>query len=459
MKHSWIKKISYFIILVVALCSVKLTAEAANTLFDVPTFGLELNNLLYENTSSMIQATSWGYGTEANIINTIGIEDSIAELHEHVSPSGRSTVSIYTNGAEISGAAIDALAAAGWKRMSWYFYDYMVEGNPEAGLGDQSPVCAFVEDETVKQALEQVGFDGNYEMVSVSGWEVSGAYITLFTKDTIFSRGTFFDVYKYNADTNSFTKLEKQGGYDYYYFQFFDVPGDGIYVATDKALTEEQMAPREPEIPKRTEQSQANEDVPATTEDTQTEDTTTENTQQSETGTEENTDENIDENAPSEQETSADTTAKDTNIIASSDGKILWNFNETSDLSDFTPEATIESVGENEIAVSFVFDGELPSETQVTITLPEGAFSDGTMLHLFYCNQENNSRELVDSQKCNENKVTFSMSHCSDYIITSVSEEKETLNTGLLSFCVIGTIALIGIAISVVIIKKKNSSH
>lgn len=273
MKHAWMKKLSFSLLFTVSLCSVNAAAAQANTLFDVPSFGLEVDNSLYENTSGMIQATNWGHGTEANIINTIGIETSITELNEQVSPSGsKSVVSIYTNGATIPGAAVDALANAGWKRMAWYYYDYMVEGNPETGLGDLSPVCGFVEDETVRLALEQKGYDGKYETISVSGWNVQDAYVTLYTKETIVSPNKHFDVYKYEPETNSFIPLKKQGFYGDNYFSLFYTLGDGIYIATNTALTEEQMASAEtvsPEIPPVDTQAEENSNVPDTT-DTET---------------------------------------------------------------------------------------------------------------------------------------------------------------------------------------------
>lgn len=497
MKHAWIKRISCFLIFAAFLwCGnvTAITAETApaNTLFDVPSFGLDFNNLLYENAENWILATSWGYGTEGNIINTIGIEESIAELNSNVSPKGKKSVlAIYVNGGMITGNAIDAIANAGWTRMSWYFYDYMVEGNPAVGMGDQYPVCKFVEDETVAQELAQRGYDGKYEVVSVSGWYAEEANVTLYTKKTVFSANTSFDVYKYDSETNSFVKLEKQGFYGDNYFGLFNILGDGIYIATKDSLSEEQMAPKDAALPSDSQDSSQDGtggEMSTGTSEAETADNQEPDVQSPEQGQSDSTPENQNpntdssdntketlspdpeqpdpetdppqtDNVPVDQTQNGNDTSDSTNTktVVSSDNKILWNFQGNADFSEFTPEATIKQTIENEVAVSFAFDGELPGEAQVTIALPTGVFSEGTLLHLFYCNPFNGNNELVDSKVCGENTVTFSMRHCSDYIITSVMKTEETANEKWLVYCGIGAVALVGIAVFVGIIRKKRS--
>lgn len=256
------------VICMLLLCCMPTTVEAANTLFDVPTMGLPVDNLVYENSAHTIQITDWPHGTEANIISGGSMESAVAEVNSNVTPSGgKSILSIYTNGADISGGTISAIAGGGWSRMAFYYYDYMVEGDASGGLGGQSPRCAFVEDETVKAELEQRGYDGECEMISVQGWYAPNAYVTMYESDSLFGDGAYFDVYKYVEEDNSFMKLSQQGFYGSNYLGLFYVQGDGIYIATTKALTEEQMASRETEEDSEAETENTDEELP--TEETQ----------------------------------------------------------------------------------------------------------------------------------------------------------------------------------------------
>lgn len=108
--------------------------------------------------------------------------------------------------------------------------------------------------------------------------------------------------------------------------------------------------------------------------------------------------------------------------------------------------------------VSFAHDGALPGTAKVTLSLAEAGFADHATLYLYYYNAEKGYFEYVDAAAIEGGQVTFSMSHCSDYIVTDtklpagITDQKttETPDTGdhaPLSFwflCAVAGLTVIG---------------
>jgi hypothetical protein len=71
--------------------------------------------------------------------------------------------------------------------------------------------------------------------------------------------------------------------------------------------------------------------------------------------------------------------------------------------------------------VNFAYSGELPEGTEVTVQIPQEivTYTEGMELFLYYCNPETQMREFVSSGTYTEHQVTFSIYHCSEYVITS----------------------------------------
>lgn len=70
------------------------------------------------------------------------------------------------------------------------------------------------------------------------------------------------------------------------------------------------------------------------------------------------------------------------------------------------------------ITVSFAHNGALPGTAKVTLSLAEAGFADHATLYLYYYNAEKGYFEYVDASTIEGGQVTFSMTHCSDYIVT-----------------------------------------
>lgn len=70
--------------------------------------------------------------------------------------------------------------------------------------------------------------------------------------------------------------------------------------------------------------------------------------------------------------------------------------------------------------VHFAFDGTLPAQAEVTLDLSTftGA-ADGSTVYLYYYNPTTNLFEKIDSSAFKDGYATFTMTHCSDYIVTN----------------------------------------
>lgn len=125
-------------------------------------------------------------------------------------------------------------------------------------------------------------------------------------------------------------------------------------------------------------------------------------------------------------------------IIEPADKAVTWtfaNFDTLAEMSgDFDPSVKI---GDGIIAaidtavakdtsktlkyttVSFAYDGKLPGKTDVTLDLSVGTFKDGAKVYLYYFDEKTKKFEFVDDAVYTEGFATFTMTHCSDYIVTN----------------------------------------
>ena len=69
--------------------------------------------------------------------------------------------------------------------------------------------------------------------------------------------------------------------------------------------------------------------------------------------------------------------------------------------------------------VSFAHSGDLPGEAEVKLDLSTGNFEEGKTVFLYYFNPTTKLFELVDESVYSYGYATFTMTHCSDYIVTS----------------------------------------
>ena len=74
--------------------------------------------------------------------------------------------------------------------------------------------------------------------------------------------------------------------------------------------------------------------------------------------------------------------------------------------------------------VSFAHSGDLPGEAEVKLDLSQGSFEEGKTVYLYYFNPATKLFEFVDDSVYSYGYATFTMIHCSDYIVTSEKLEE-----------------------------------
>ena len=117
-----------------------------------------------------------------------------------------------------------------------------------------------------------------------------------------------------------------------------------------------------------------------------------------------------------------------------------WSFPNVTAAADFDPSfevgKKIEDVSKKlstvtlpdtlkYITLDFAFSGELPGTANVTVSLASAGFTEGTTVYLYYYNPTKNIFELVDDAAYKDGTATFTMTHCSEYIVTSEKLQKE----------------------------------
>ena len=83
-------------------------------------------------------------------------------------------------------------------------------------------------------------------------------------------------------------------------------------------------------------------------------------------------------------------------------------------LSTVTLPATLKYV-----TLDFAFSGDLPGTANVTVNLASAGFAEGSTVYLYYYNPDKNIFELVCDATYKNGSATFTMTHCSEYIVTN----------------------------------------
>lgn len=114
--------------------------------------------------------------------------------------------------------------------------------------------------------------------------------------------------------------------------------------------------------------------------------------------------------------------------------------------------------------VAFAFDGNLPGQAEVTLDLSvAGKFADGATVILYYYNPDKKIFEKVDSASYKEGYATFTMTHCSDYIVTNAelpasltsTAVKTNDITNVIPYIVLLTFGAVAIGTAVVVKRRK----
>ena len=164
---------------------------------------------------------------------------------------------------------------------------------------------------------------------------------------------------------------------------------------------------------------------------------------------------------------------------------VQWNFETIDNPVEFNPTVHVDAkVDEIEkklehfempkdckhTVVSFEFAGVLPGKAEVTLDMEDTGLEietleEGKLVYLYFFNPETKSFELVDSSKVLEGYVTFSMTHCSDYIVTTellaedASDDKDDINVPTTGDNTVvelyGVILLLGVG-CILMSKKRN---
>ena len=124
--------------------------------------------------------------------------------------------------------------------------------------------------------------------------------------------------------------------------------------------------------------------------------------------------------------------------ITSSDGKVTFKFKSSKlskelidKMSDFNANVVLGGkiadiskrlkglpANVKTFTVHFGYDGDLPGEAEVTLDVSTSGFKNGQKLYLYYYNPATNAFQLIDTDTMTAGMVTFTMTHCSDYVIT-----------------------------------------
>lgn len=367
-----------------------LKASAIGTVFMVPPIDENYlhDNTLYLSPNYNISAQSWGYGTTADVLNTTGnLGGLLAELHANVTPAGGERIlGIYMEGAGLSDSDAAAITGAGWSRVEMYYDTYLVTCLPG---GAMYPNIQLVEHEKIGSVLNGAGFVDEFAVLEVTGINSSWAWLIKYDPALSFLRGTSVHIYKYQPDIAVFLEIDEVyfDSYGSNFLEWFDpqlVDPDvnGLYVAVGQALPEDVVC---------------------------TPDEATE----------------LRENPP---------------LITNAEGNVQWKMAPGVVPENFTAEAVMIAESETEVGVEFAYSGALPEGTEVTLQIPQEtvSYTEGMELYLYYCNPETQMREFVSSGTYAGQQVTFSIYHCSDYVITSVDhgetympepEQEETKET------------------------------
>ena len=109
-----------------------------------------------------------------------------------------------------------------------------------------------------------------------------------------------------------------------------------------------------------------------------------------------------------------------------------FSFGKLSAAVEFNPAVTIgekveavdkllasANVSTKTVDISFAHDGNLPGVAEVTLDLSTSGLTNGNKVYLYYFNEKTNKFELTSSAELKDGKATFTMKHCSDYVVSA----------------------------------------
>lgn len=114
------------------------------------------------------------------------------------------------------------------------------------------------------------------------------------------------------------------------------------------------------------------------------------------------------------------------------------------------------------ITLDFAFSGDLPGTANVTVDLSSAGFTEGQTVYLYYYNPDKNIFELTSEAAYKNGSATFTMTHCSEYIVTNeklpTALTSITVKTGDATNAIPFVIALICgcAAIGVVVVRRRT---
>lgn len=154
-----------------------------------------------------------------------------------------------------------------------------------------------------------------------------------------------------------------------------------------------------------------------------------------------------------------------------------WYFPSVASAVDFDPSfevgKTLEKVSKKlatvtlpatlkYITLDFAFSGDLPGTANVTVDLSSAGFTEGQTVYLYYYNPDKNIFELTSEAAYKNGSATFTMTHCSEYIVTNeklpTALTSITVKTGDATNAIPFVIALICgcAAIGVVVVRRRT---
>lgn len=472
-----IKTILSLIFLTLLVFQGTIDVFAISTKFDVPDIEQDWTpeNCLYKSPNLNIQVCNWSYGLVADVLNTSNMDALISELHANVSPGGyrRAVLGMYMEGAGLSAANASAIANAGWTEVDLYYDTFFIGGSaPTAAM---NPSVVKTVNESAMTILAEAGITDNVAMFSVSDVNMAWAGIIIYEPEFKFLRGKSLYSYKFMEELGVFVPIAETyfGSYGTNFLEVFDLQKaeatiDGTYVTLTQSLSEELVvSAEEVDILRESQQTDSTADTIVTE---------FENTRNPETGKPVKKQEKTVEDKPIEEpgtteesrETAGEKGAEEEQDIVNIEKESLFNSEKTVEWKfagghmpdGFTTEATVKALSKNEVSVEFSFSGALPKDTEVTIEIPDKniVYDEGSILYFYYCNPENGNREYVSEGRYKEKKVTFTINHCSAYVITDIgtAEAKQAeQERGILPVVGILMFVLLGIVGFEVFKKKK----
>ena len=124
------------------------------------------------------------------------------------------------------------------------------------------------------------------------------------------------------------------------------------------------------------------------------------------------------------------------------------------DIATEVPEKIRKQIGgEDAIFFDFWHEGNLPADAEFYAGV-SSVFRDGDVLTLYQWGEDGNLEPAAEDISVENGYVTFSLDHCSSYVLTGASPAKGSINTAAAAG--IGAAVLIILAAGALIIRKKR---